>query len=74
MYSYKFVKHYYTPINMIAQRCYLIDTNVLFCASAVERYDTQAGIIRLKHADPNKLLLKSIEGCMHDLKIVDSAF
>jgi hypothetical protein len=72
--TYKFTKHYYTPINMIAQRCFLLDPNVLFCASAVERYDTAAGIIRLKHAEPNKLLLKSIEGCMHDLKTFASAF
>ena len=68
--TYKFMKHYYTPINMIAQRCFLLDTNVLFCASAVERYDTQPGIIRLKHADPNKLLLKSIDGCLSDLKVL----
>lgn len=72
--TYKFTKHYYTPINMIAQRCFLIDSNVLFCASAVERYDTSAGIIRLKHAEPNKLLVKSIEACITDLKTFAAAF
>lgn len=72
--SYKFMKHYYTPISMIAKKCFLIDPNVLFCTSGVERFDTSPGIIRLKHSEPNKLLFKAIDGCIGDLKILLSAF
>jgi hypothetical protein len=74
VYTYKFLRHYFTPINMVAQRCFLIDTNVLFCTGGVERYDTPIGIIKLKHAEPNKLLIKSIEGCIEDAKILEKAF
>jgi hypothetical protein len=72
--EYKFTKHYVTEIIMVSQRCFLLDQNILFCTGGVERYDTKTGVIKLKHADPNKLMLKSIEGCIADLKILDKAF
>ena len=74
LYTYKFINHYYTPINMIAMQCYTLDENVLYCASAVERYDTQVGIIRIKHANPNDLILKSIDKCLTNLQILHDKF
>lgn len=74
VFEYKFTKHYVTEIIMVSQRCFLLDQNILFCTGGVERYDTKTGVIKLKHADPNKLMLKSIEGCIADLKILDKAF
>jgi hypothetical protein len=74
IYIYKFSKQYFTCVNMIAQRCFLLDENILFCTTGVERYDTRVGIIKLKHADCNKLLLKSIDACLADLKILNKSF
>jgi DNA-directed RNA polymerase alpha subunit len=71
---YKFINLYFTLVNMVGQRCFLIDTNILHCSASVDRYDTQLGIIKLKHADPNNLLIESIDLCLADLLIVAKAF
>ena len=74
LYMYKFQNHYYTPVNMIAMQCYLSDENIAYCAGAVERYDTQVGIIRIKHPNPNEIILDSIDKCLENLKKLESKF
>lgn len=74
MYCYKLDGYYFTVVNMIAMRCYLLDPNLLHASGAVERYDTERGIIKLKHAEPNKLLISAIDACIADLKTVMSMF
>lgn len=74
LYMYKFQNHYYTPVNMIAMQCYLSDENIAYCAGAVERYDTQVGIIRIKHPNPNEIILDSIDKCLDNLKKLESKF
>jgi hypothetical protein len=72
-YHYHIRKQYFTAVNMIAQRCFLIDENISLCTAGVERYDTQVGVIRMKHADPNGLLIKAIDECLKDTDTVSSA-
>lgn len=74
MYCYKLDGYYFTIVNMIAMRCYLLDPNLLHASGAVERYDTERGIIKLKHAEPNKLLISAIDACQTDLKILLKMF
>ena len=61
IYHYKLIDQYYTIIQMIAEQCYKLDTKILFCSATVERYDTRIGIIKLKHPEPNKLILDAIK-------------
>lgn len=72
-YHYHIRKQYFTAVNMIAQRCFLIDENISLCTAGVERYDTQVGVIRMKHADPNGLLIKAIDECLKDTDTFSSA-
>ena len=58
---------------MLAQQCYNIDPNILFCAPSIYRYDSEIAIIRLKHPDTNGLLLKAIEMCLKNIEIVRAA-
>jgi hypothetical protein len=67
MYNYKFPGHYFTPMNMISMQCYELDNNILHCSSAVERYDTLVGILRLKHPNPNELIGKAIDVILANL-------
>jgi hypothetical protein len=64
---YRLPGQYFTTVNMIAQRCYILDPTILLCTSGVERFDTQVGLIKLKHADANNLLLSAIDGCINDM-------
>jgi hypothetical protein len=70
VYTYKFIGEYVTLTNMLAQRCYLLDPTILFCSPAIDRYDNEVAIIRLKHPDTHKLLVSAIDACLDDLKIL----
>jgi hypothetical protein len=74
IYNYKFPGHYISVVGAIAMRCYRLDENILFCTSRVDRFDSMIGYIRLKHADPNKLLISAIDSCLADLEIISKAF
>jgi hypothetical protein len=74
VYYYKFAGHYITAIYMIAMRCFKLDENIPFCSAGVERYDSMIGIIRIIHADRNKILIKAIDGCIGDLNMLRAAF
>jgi hypothetical protein len=70
IFTYKFHGEYIMLSNIIAQRCYLLDPTILFCAPAIDRYDNEIAIIRLKHPDTNKLLLSAIDACKQDMNIL----
>jgi len=72
--TYKFHNEYITLSNMLAHRCYVLDNNILFCSPAVERLDNEVGIVRLKHADCNTLLLNAIDECIADIQTFSKAF
>ena len=72
MYVYKITGEYITLAYMIGQRCFLLDRNILFCAPSIDRYDNDYAIIKLKHADPNKLLMMSIDNCINDIKLLSN--
>jgi hypothetical protein len=71
---YVFSGQYLTMMNMISQRCYMLDSTIPFITGGVERFDTNTGIIKIMHADPNNLLLQAIESCFKDLEIIKKAF
>ena len=71
---YVFSGQYLTIMNMISQRCYMLDNTIPFVTGGVERFDTNIGIIKIMHADPNNLLLQAIESCFKDLEIIKKAF
>jgi len=68
MFVYKIHGEYLTISKMLAQRCYLLDKNISFCVSTVDRFDNEIAIIKLKHPDPNKLLIASCEECIKDVE------
>ena len=72
VYNYKFPGHYVTPIYMIAMACYKLDENIPFCSATVERFDSRVGLIKIKHADPNKILIAAVDSCIADLKKLKS--
>jgi hypothetical protein len=74
IYHYKYPGEYITIAYMLAQRCYMLDTNIQFCSPAIDRYDNEIGIVKLKHADPSKLLLKALDACIGDVDILQKAF
>lgn len=65
---YEIEKEAITMGNMLSQECYLLDKNVLYCTSTIERYDNELCIIKIKHPDANNLLLMSIE---QNIKFID---
>jgi hypothetical protein len=71
---YVFTGQYLTIMNMISQRCYVLDNTIPFVTGGVERFDTNIGIIKIMHADPNNILLQAIDECFKDLEIIKKAF
>ena len=70
--NYRFNGEYITLAYMVGQRCFLLDNNVKFCTPSIHRYDShEVAIIKLSHADDDKLLMKSIKACIDDVKILN---
>lgn len=72
--TYKFYGEYITLSNLLAHNCFVLDKTILFCAPAVDRLDNEVAIVRLKHADPNTLILSAIDMAMTDVNKVSKAF
>lgn len=72
---YKFNEQYLTEVNMISRQCYELDKSIIYCTSGVDRYDSEHAFIKLKHPNPNKLLIDSIDICIANVnKIFDEPF
>jgi hypothetical protein len=74
IFIYKIKEQYFTSINAIAQKCYLLDESIPFCTGGVERYDTKVGVLKLKHAEPNKLILDAVKDIRKEIDIFSKAF
>lgn len=74
VYNFKLIGHYISELYMISMCCYKLDENIPFCAATVERYDSIVGLLRIKHADYTKILMKAIETCQKDLDKLLSVF
>ncbi len=74
VYNFKFNGHYISELMLIAMCCYRLDETIPFCTATVERFDSIVGIVRIKHADATKLLLKAIDVCQADLDTLLKAF
>jgi len=72
--EYLFMGEYITLGYMVAQRCYLLDPNILYITGTISRYDNEIAIINLQHADKNKLLIRAIDSCIDDIKLILDAF
>lgn len=72
--TYKFHGEYVTLSNLLAHGCYLLDKTILFCTPAVDRLDNEVAIVRLKHADPNTLLISAIDSAIIDVNKVFTSF
>lgn len=70
LYTYLFKNQYITICSMITHRCYHIDETIPYAAASVERYDTRNGICKIKHPDATKMLIKAIDLCIDDIKIL----
>jgi DNA-directed RNA polymerase subunit L len=71
---YKFIGEYITFAYLLAHQCYRIDPNVEFCSPTIDRYDNEIAIIKLKHADSNKLLLSAIDNVLSDIQTFRESF
>lgn len=65
--KYSFKNEYITLVGAVAKRCYILDPEVTFCAFTAERFDSNVGIIKIKHSNPNKLLIDAVNHCIEDL-------
>ena len=74
LHIYKCYGFYNTIGNLLAQKCYLLDENILHCSSSVERLDTEILILKLRHPTPNKLLMEACASCCADLVGIRGAF
>jgi hypothetical protein len=74
LHIYKCYGFYNTIGNLLAQKCYLLDENILHCSSTVERLDTEILILKLRHTTPNKLLMEACASCCADLVGIRGAF
>lgn len=70
LYVYNVPGEYLTLAQIVTQKCYTLDTNVLHASYAIERYDNEVAIIKLKHSEPNKLLMNAIQSCIEDLDML----
>lgn len=59
---------------MLAKCCYKLDPNGELYNATIRRYESKIGILRIKHAEPIKILLDAILACKKDLQIVHDAF
>ncbi len=71
---YKFIGEYITLAYLLAQQCYILDNNVDYCAPAIDRYDNEIAIVKLKHASSTKLLLSAIDAILKDVNAFHAAF
>jgi hypothetical protein len=74
LYVYKCFGFYNTIGNLLAQKCYLLDENILHCSASVERLDTEILILKIRHPEPHKLLADAIKSCCGDLVKVKEFF
>ena len=65
---YKFMDEYITLNYLIAQKCYLLDKNILYCSRSVARYDSEIAIIKMIHPNCNKLLLSAIDEILDEVE------
>jgi hypothetical protein len=73
-FTYKIEGFYYTIANLVAQKIYLMDPNILFCAPSVRNLETKQMILRLKHAEADSIFFDSIEECITDIDKVSKFF
>lgn len=71
--EYIFAGEYITFAYMVAHRCYILDNNVQYIVPAINRYDDEIAIIRIKHADDCKLLIDAVDACIKDIESVCNA-
>lgn len=82
LYTYKFKRHYFTSMNLLAQQCMRLDPSCVFCAANVESYDTRnaarddirTGILKLKHLEPNKLIIAAADAVISELATFKKTF
>jgi len=82
LYTYKFQKHYFTSMNLLAQQCMRLDPSTVFCAANVESYDTRnasrddirVGVLKLKHLEPNKLIIAAADAVIAELNAFKKTF
>ncbi len=67
---YRYEKIYITYAAMLAHKCYELNKNILLSAGTVYRYDSNVGIIKIDHSDPDNMLLSAIDACLYDVKLL----
>lgn len=70
MMTYNIHGEYVTLTNMLAQKCYAINSNVSFCTPGVDRYDKNSSYIKLATSQPNELLMTAIDTCSREVEVL----
>ena len=71
---FNFKNESWTLVNMISQYCYLLDPSIPFVAPAIIHPSTATGVVKLKHANPLRIVCDAIERILSDIEILKKAF
>ena len=82
LYTYKFKKHGFTSIVLLAQQCMRQDPAVAFCSGNVDTYNTRnaaledirVGVLKLKHLEPIKLINAAADATISEINNLQKAF
>lgn len=68
IYEYKLLHEHIALSHMVAHECLQIDRTTPFVSPSRDRYDERACVIRLNHAQPNKLLIDALNSLIKKIQ------
>ena len=82
LYTYKFKKHGFTSIVLLAQQCMRQDPQIAFCSGNVDTYNTRnttledirVGVLKLKHLEPVRLINAAVDATIAEINQLQKAF
>ncbi len=73
VYVFSIYQEHYMLVNLLAQKCYLLNPDIPYCTKN-KKMEKDAAVIYLKYDDPRRLLMDAIESCKVDFDTFKTAF
>lgn len=73
VYVFSIYQEHYMLVNLLAQKCYLLNPDIPYCTKN-KKMEKDAAVIYLKYDDPKRLLMDAIESCRVDFDTFKKAF
>jgi DNA-directed RNA polymerase subunit L len=71
---FNFKNESWTLVNMISQYCYMLDPSIPFVAPSIVHPSTSVGVVKIKHANPLRIIADAITHIISDIDILRKAF